>query len=173
MPLIYFMSWRSCRRFGQAFSETAAWVIGYLIATGALLALHYGGMGMVKATPDDPAAIVAIIGGFVGMGVSRYLWKRRGGHLEPVKNPLTDNRYFRAARAMVIPAKSKSKTRATTTRETTHQKQSGTQPANRSATAAKPAARTTNQTSKSSAQRWGRVIGAMLTPPDSQRRPPQ
>ena len=56
--------------------------------------LHFGGVGMISATPDDPAAVVAILGGFVGMGISRYLWKRRGGHLEPAKNPLDEQSLF-------------------------------------------------------------------------------
>ena len=188
MPLIYVMSWRSCRRFGQAFSETAAWVVGYLIATGILLALHFGGVGMISATPDDPASVVAIIGGFAGMGVSRYLWKRRGGHLEPVKNPLVDNRWFRAARAMVVPTKSKTKRKAAprpraavrpntvsapSTRSSDPKQAAAT--SNRSSAPKSAAASSSNHASgsKSSAQRWGRVLGAMISPPDSQRRPPR
>lgn len=168
MPLIYFMSWRSCRRFGQAFSETAAWVVGYLIATGILLALHFGGVGMISATPDDPAAIVAVLGGFVGMGVSRYLWKRRGGHLEPVNNPLANNRWFRAARAIVMPSKNKPKSGS---RPTSASKQrTSTASSTRTPTASQTAPKPTSGSGKSSAQRWGRVIGAMMTPPDSQRR---
>ncbi len=175
MPLIYFMSWKSCRRFGQAFSETASWVFGYLVATGILLALHFGGVGMISATPDDPMAVVCIIGGFMGMGVSRYLWKRRGGHLEPVNNPLANNRYFRAARAIVAPKKKSAKVRpqaqpkraATTT--TTRPKSAATT----SSTTSRPAAqRASTRSNKSAAQKWGRVVGAMMSPSDSQRRPP-
>lgn len=197
MPLIYFMSWRSCRRFGQAFSETASWVVGYLIGTGGLLLLHYGGVGLISATPDDPAAIVAIITGFIGMGISRYLWKRRGGHLEPVNNPLTNNRWYRAGRAMLFSGKKKSTTRTrttvkraapttpTTNRVTSTPPASPTTSTNR-VTSTPPASTTTSTTSsssptttrptttdtKSSAARWGRVVGAMMQPNSSQRRPP-
>ncbi len=175
MPLIYFMSWKSCRRFGQAFSETASWVLGYLVATGILLALHFGGVGMISATPDDPAAVVCIIGGFVGMGVSRYLWKRRGGHLEPVNNPLVNNRYFRAARAVIAPNKktAKPRTKAPANRTAASTTTPAKQTTTTSKAAPRPAAQcTTNKSNKSSAQKWGRVIGAMMTPSDSQRRPP-
>ncbi len=179
MPLIYFMSWRSCRRFGQAFSETAAWVLGYLIATGILLALHFGGVGLISATPDDPASVFAIIGGFIGMGVSRYLWKRRGGHLEPVNNPLTNNRWFRAARAMVVPTKAKSKSKAAPRQQVAVKRGTVSTPPASSTTRPAPPKQATSRAAnpssagKSSAQRWGRVLGAMLAPPDSQRRPPQ
>ena len=195
MPLIYFMSWKSCRRFGQAFSETASWVVGYFIGTGGLLLLHYGGVGMITATPDDPAAIVAVITGFIGMGFSRYLWKRRGGHLEPVNNPLTNNRWFRAARAMVFSGKKKpaarqqttvkrtttaasTPNRTTTTRTGTTPTATPTQATTRPANTAvksttRPATtRSTATPAKSNAARWGRVIGAMLQTDDSQRRPP-
>lgn len=181
IPLVYIMSWKSYRRFGQAFSETAAWVFGYLAATGILLALHYGGVSMITATPDDPAAVVCVIGGFVGMGISRYLWKRRGGHLEPVNNPLANNRYFRAARAMIFSGKKSAKTRkqAPATRpaaSTTRPRQTATtsNTAAKASTASRPAAqRTSTKSNKTSAQKWGRVVGAMMTPHDSQRRPPR
>ncbi len=189
LPLIYFMSWRSYRRFGQAFSETAAWVFGYLAATGILLALHFGGVGLISATPDDPTAVFAIVGGFIGMGISRYLWKRRGGHLEPVNNPLASlmsSRWVRGVRAMLFSGKSKSKSRSqaqfrrstttTTTTSPSSPRQSSAPQAktNPTAQANRPTAtRTTGQTGKSSAQKWGRVLGAMMTPSDSQRRPPR
>ncbi len=173
MPLIYFMSWRSCRRFGQAFSETAAWVVGYLIATGFLLTLHFGGVGMITATPDDPASVVAIIGGFIGMGVSRYLWKRRGGHLEPVNNPLANNRWFRAAKAIVVPDKSRSKSKTVPRQQSTVKRSAPPRSSTSNIPRKRTTPATTGQTNKSPAQRWGRVLGAMLTPSDSQRRPPQ
>jgi hypothetical protein len=193
MPLIYFMSWKSCRRFGQAFSETASFAVGYFVGTGILLMLHYGGVGLISATPDDPAAVVSVITGFIGMGISRYLWKRRGGHLEPVNNPLANNRYFRAGRAMLFSGKKKSTarqqatvkrttpraaapnrvapTQSTTSAPTT---QSTTRPpsaANNSATQP-TTTRTTATPNKSNAARWGRVIGAMIQTDNSQRRPP-
>ena len=172
MPLIYVMSWKSCRRFGQAFSETASWVIGYLITTGLLFALHFGGVGMISATPDDPAAVVALLGGFVGMAISRYLWKRRGGHLEPVKVPFSNSRYLRAARAIV--GNTKNSSRSAPSPKTPAKQSTTTTVPKPTATASRSAPqRTATGSSKSSAQKWGRVIGAMLTPPDSQRRPPQ
>ncbi len=202
MPLIYLMSWRSCRRFGQAFSETASWVVGYLFATAILLLLHFGGVGMISATPDDPLQIVAVVGGFIGMGISRYLWKRRGGHLEPVKHPLTDNRWFRgvsaAVKATVSSGKSAQAKRAqqrppatrsastapsaATSNTTARAATSNTAPpgaaassktAPSTAVSNKTAPRSSTAVGKSSAQKWGRVVGAMLTPPESRRRPPQ
>lgn len=181
MPLIFFISWRSCRRVGQAFSETAAWAVGYLAGTGALLALHYGGSSLVSANPDDPTAIIAVFTGFAGMWISRYFWKRRGGHLEPVNNPLTNNRWFRAARTIVTPPKKAAPMKRATTpakprpTQTTTQRSTSTT-ANRPA--AKPnAATTTNRASvkpaNANAVKVGRVIGAMLQSNNSQRRPPQ
>lgn len=173
LPLIYVLSWRSYRRFGQAFSETAAWVAGYLAGTGILLALHAGGVSLITATPDDPMAIFAIIGGFVGMGISRWLWKRRGGHLEPAWNPWVDSRWLRAARAMFKPSKKKRSKKAVARSQVTVQRSSSqavSKPRPTVKTAA-PAARP--RTGKSSAERWGRVLGAMMTPSDSHRPPRQ
>jgi hypothetical protein len=181
MPLIFFISWRSCRRVGQAFSETAAWAVGYLVGTGLLLLLHYGGSSLVSANPDDPSAIVAVLTGFVGMWISRYLWKRRGGHLEPVNNPLTNNRWFRAARSMVAPPKKAAPVKRATTPTKPRPAQTTTQ-RNTASSANRPAAKT-NQTSTAqrpatksanpNAVKLGRVIGAMLQGNDTQRRPPQ
>lgn len=183
MPLIFFISWRSCRRVGQAFSETAAWAVGYLIGTGVLLMLHYGGSSLVSATPDDPTSIIAVFTGFAGMWISRYFWKRRGGHLEPVKNPLANNRWFRAARSMVSPPKKATpvkRTRATTpTRprpaQTTTQRSTASS-AKRPATQAKQsnaAQRPATKSANPNAVKVGRVIGAMLQGNNAQRRPPQ
>lgn len=184
MPLIFFISWRSCRRIGQAFSETAAWAVGYLVGTGFLLLLHYGGSSLVSANPDDPSAVVAVLTGFIGMWISRYLWKRRGGHLEPVNNPLANNRWFRAARAIVVPQmKSASMKRAATPTkprpaQTTTQQSTARPATNRSAarpaqtsTTQRPAAKPTNTT----AVKLGRAIGAMMQSnnTNTQRRPPQ
>ncbi len=179
MPLIYIMSWRSCHRFGQAFSETASWVVGYMIATGILLMLHFGGVGMISATPDDPLQIVAVVGGFIGMAASRYLWKRRGGHLEPAKNPFTDNRWFRGARAAVKASisggKSAAAKRPQQSAPVTRQTSATSASTTAKKTSPRPAspARPSSADGKTSAQKWGRVVGAMLTPPDSRRRPPQ
>lgn len=181
MPLIYIMSWRSCHRFGQAFSETASWVIGYMISTGILLLLHFGGVGMISATPDDPLQIVAVAGGFISMAASRYLWKRRGGHLEPVKNPLTDNRWFRGVRAAVKATVSGGKSAPAKRPQQATQKDrpqrstltTGPATTNPATTKRAPSSRGSDPAQKSSAQKWGRVVGAMLTPPDSRRRPPQ
>jgi cell division septation protein DedD len=194
MPLIFFISWRSCRRVGQAFSETAAWAVGYLVGTGALLLLHYGGSSLVSANPDDPTAIIAVFTGFAGMWISRYFWKRRGGHLEPVNNPLTNNRWFRAARTIVSPPKKAAPVKRAGTpakprpTQTTAQRSTSATPNRQAATsststapnrpAAKPkTATTTNRTAakpaNANAVKIGRVIGAMLQSNNSQRRPPQ
>jgi hypothetical protein len=127
------------------------------------------------------------------MGISRYLWKRRGGHLEPVNNPLANNRYFRAGRAMLFSGKKKSIARQqatvkrTTPRAAAPNRDAPTQPttsapttqsttrppsaANNSATQP-TTTRTAATPNKSNAARWGRVIGAMIQTDNSQRRPP-
>jgi hypothetical protein len=181
MPLIFFISWRSCRRVGQAFSETAAWALGYLVGTGGLLLLHYGGSSLVSANPDDPTAIIAVLTGFIGMWISRYLWKRRGGHLEPVNNPLTNNRWFRAVRAVVSPQKKSTPVTRTTTPTKSRPAQttaktstppSASRPAPKTSTtntSARPAAKSANP----NAVKLGRAIGAMLQGNNTQRRPPQ
>lgn len=87
IPLIYFMSWRSCRDFGQAITETAAWIVGYLATAALIVALNVTSFNWVSDAPDGPGVMLALIGGFVGMGVSRYLWKRRGGHLNRKQVP--------------------------------------------------------------------------------------
>lgn len=81
VPLVYFLSWKSCRSFGQAMSETAAWAFAYLATVGVVLTLHLWHITLVSLAPDNPGSAVALVGGFVGMGISRWLWKRRGGHL--------------------------------------------------------------------------------------------
>ncbi|HVB65458.1 MAG TPA: hypothetical protein VNE17_12050 [Nitrolancea sp.] len=195
MPLIFFMSWKSCRRVGQAFSETASWAVGYFVGTGILLMLHYGGVGLISATPDDPAAIVSVITGFIGMGFSRYLWKRRGGHLEPINHPIANSRYVRAGRAMLFSGKKKpvarqqatvkrtttpaaTPNRVATDRPTTTTSAATTQSTTRppstanNSTTRPTTSRSTATPGKSNAARWGRVIGAMIQTDDSQRRPP-
>lgn len=87
VPLIFIMSWRFCRNFGQAVSETAAWIAGYLVTAGIIILLNIGSTNLMMADrPDSPAALVALLGGFVGMYISHRLWKRRGGHLNQKPN---------------------------------------------------------------------------------------
>jgi len=181
MPLIFFISWRSCRRVGQAFSETAAWAVGYLVGTGLLLLLHYGGSSLVSANPDDPSALVAVLTGFLGMWVSRYLWKRRGGHLEPVHNPLANNRWFRAARAIVVHQRKAAPVKRAATHTKPHPAQTTAQRSTSSA-ASRPSAKTNTTTAtnrsatkpaNANAVKLGRVIGAMMQSNNTQRRPPQ
>lgn len=181
MPLIFFISWRSCRRIGQAFSETAAWAIGYMVGTGLLLLLHYGGSDLVSANPDDPSAIIAVLTGFAGMWISRYLWKRRGGHLEPVNNPLTNSRWVRAARTIVSPPKKAAPVKRTTTPTKPRPAQTTTQ-RNTPPASNRPAAKTSTTTAtkrtaakpaNTNAVKLGRAIGAMMQSNDTQRRPPQ
>src|SRR5690606_26811817 len=92
VPLILLMSWRTCRSLGQAISETAAWAAGYLGTAGVIVIANWGNIDIIRDRPDSPGSALAILGGFVGMGISRYLWKRRGGHLN--RKP---NRWLQAA----------------------------------------------------------------------------
>ena len=172
VPLIVVLSWRFSHRIGQAFNETAAWVLGYLWTAGVILLLDYGGSDLVSATPNDPGAMLAIIGGFVGMWVSPRRWKRRGGHLEPV-----DNRFTRAWRAMrSAPPVSKPKAGGTSSSSAvTRGSQSivdaewrdaagerlraGSQTA---ADVSRNAAHALRATSAKSGNRWARALAAML-----------
>jgi hypothetical protein len=96
IPLIYVLSWRTSRNYRQAFRETVAWCVGYLAAAGLVLLSNYASsFSSISGLPDNPAALVAIAGGFIGMGISRYRWKRRGGHLQQ-----SSNRWVRALEAM-------------------------------------------------------------------------
>jgi hypothetical protein len=83
VPVIFLLSWRMTRRWGQALNETVAWIVGYLATAGVLWLTDVGGLDLVETRPNSPGAIFAILGGFLGMLVSRWRWKRRGGHLEP------------------------------------------------------------------------------------------
>lgn len=95
IPIIYILSWRTCHNLQQALKETVAWSLGYLITGGGLLLLSFGnGLDLVSISPGGPAEIIAILGGFAGMAISRILWKRRGGHLRP-----SSNRWLRAITA--------------------------------------------------------------------------
>lgn len=87
VPLIYYMSWRSYRAWGQAVSETAAWVVGYLATAGLIMLLNWGNFRLISDAPDGPGYVVAVVGGFGAMALSRYLWKRRGGHLNRKEIP--------------------------------------------------------------------------------------
>lgn len=95
VPLVFLLSWKTCHRFGQAVNETASWILGYLLTAGFIWLTDIGGVDIISANPIGPGAAVAYSGGFVGMIVSRYRWKRRGGHLQPA-----DDRLSRAIRAM-------------------------------------------------------------------------
>lgn len=95
IPIIYLLSWRTCRNLGQAFQETVAWSVGYLLTGGVLLLMSYGNwLNLATGRPDNPGALIAILGGFGGMTISRIVWKRRGGHLKP-----SSNRWIRAINA--------------------------------------------------------------------------
>ncbi len=95
IPIIYILSWRTCRNLGQAFQETVAWCAGYLITGGVLLLMSYGNwLDLVSGRPDQPGALIAMLGGFGGMLISRIVWKRRGGHLRQ-----SSNRWIRAFNA--------------------------------------------------------------------------
>jgi hypothetical protein len=95
IPIIYILSWRTCRNLRQAFQETVAWCVGYLITGGVLLLMSYGNwLDLVSGRPDQPGALIAILGGFGGMLISRTVWKRRGGHLKQ-----SSNRWIRAFNA--------------------------------------------------------------------------
>lgn len=85
-PLIFVLSWRMTRRIGQALNETVAWTIGYFGTAGLLWLTDFGGLDLIEARPNSPGALIALGGGFAGMVISRWQWKRRGGHLEPRRN---------------------------------------------------------------------------------------
>jgi hypothetical protein len=79
IPLIYFLGWWQTGSLRQAFNGTIAWIIAFSICALTLLALDVGGFSGLTATPDSPAAAIAILGGFIGMWISNYRWRRRGG----------------------------------------------------------------------------------------------
>ncbi|MDW7981868.1 MAG: hypothetical protein RMH81_03515 [Thermomicrobium sp.] len=83
VPFIFVLAWRMTRRLGQAFNETVAWIVGYFATAGVLWLVDLGGLELVDTRPSSPGALLAVLGGFIGMAVSRWRWKRRGGHLEP------------------------------------------------------------------------------------------
>src|SRR5579884_2469302 len=102
MALIFFLAWRQSRRLGQAFADTAAWVIGYLGTYSAIVVLHFGRPSMVSLNPESLWTIVPIFGGFVAMKVSHWLWRRRGGHLQPAVHPFAAKHWIRALRAALF-----------------------------------------------------------------------
>lgn len=107
IPIIYILSWRTCHSLRQAFQETVAWCIGYFITGGVLLLLSYGNwLDLVSGRPDQPGELIAILGGFAGLVISRILWKRRGGHLKS-----SSNRWVRAINAARSSEVSKARTR--------------------------------------------------------------
>ncbi len=194
LPLIGLMSWRTCRSIGQAFNETVAWVVGYLVTAGALLALHVGHPALVSVEPDDLPAVFPFIGGFVGMGVARYLWKRRGGHLKAKRRgslAQAAGRAYRASRATGVKPPgptppSPTETPTSTTGGKTGTTSSGVEQWARAAGRAYGAMRsggasaskkaTPSSPSTGSTNKWaratGRAIGAMLAG-DQRKRPPQ
>lgn len=90
VPLIFVLSWRTTRRFGQALNETVAWVVGYFATAGILWLADFGGMELVDTRPNGPGALIAVLGGFAGMLISRWRWKRRGGPLAPRRDVVRD-----------------------------------------------------------------------------------
>ena len=102
---IYFLAWRQCRRIGQAIAETAAWIVGYLGTYVILVVLHFGRPSLVSLSPESFSFVFAVIGGFVVMKLSHWLWRRRGGHLEPVKHPFAAKHWMRALRAALFGGK--------------------------------------------------------------------
>ena len=104
IPLIYFLGWWQTGSFRQALNGTIAWIIAFSAVALALLAMDVGGFSGMTATPDSPAAAIAILGGFIGMWISNYIWRRRGG--DPERKP---GKWERSARAMLGMDKKKPK----------------------------------------------------------------
>lgn len=153
---IYFLAWRQCRRMGQAIAETAAWIVGYLATYVLLVVLHFGHPGLVSLSPESFSFVFAVIGGFITMKLSHWLWRRRGGHLEPAKHPFAAKHWVRAARAMLLGGKPRP-------------------PRPGSAAAAPRAATTTTTSTRQPARprqtnRWVRVARAMLDTESSRGR---
>ena len=105
VPLIYFLGWWQTGSLRQAFNGTIAWILGYAVAAGSILALDVGGYDFVRATPDSPGAALAILGGFIGMWISNIIWRSRGG--DPVREPGKWERSFRAMMGKEKPKKRK------------------------------------------------------------------
>ncbi|HUZ02947.1 MAG TPA: hypothetical protein VMU89_21605 [Thermomicrobiaceae bacterium] len=162
VPLVYFLSWKSCRSFGQAMSETAAWAFGYLATVGVVLAFHVWHITLVNLAPDNPGSAVALVGGFAGMGISRWLWKRSGGHLrrrQPIPWVRLIGRSFHAMRG---------------TRTRTGSTPTPPGAARSAAPITKPAV-TVADIQKAMSSKWVRssvrAIGAMLDSPNTGKRP--
>jgi hypothetical protein len=96
IPLIYFLGWWQTGSLRQAFNGTIAWILAFSAVALALLFLDVGGFSGLSATPESPAAAIAILAGFVGMWISNYLWRRRGG--DPIRKP---GKWERSMRAML------------------------------------------------------------------------
>lgn len=181
VPLIFFMSWRSCRSVGQAFSETAAWAAGYLGTAGIIVLANWGNVDLIQDRPDSPGAAMAILGGFVGMGISRYLWKRRGGHLKRNPNRWAQavSRSYKAMRTSPKPAERPvaAPRPATRSNPATSSTGHGSAPV-RSRGATESVARELGHSPtvrKAMGNRWVRgsvrAVGAMFSDPTSKKRP--
>jgi hypothetical protein len=107
IPLIYFLGWWQTGSLRQALNGTIAWIIAFSAVALTLLAMDVGGFSGMTATPDSPAAAIAILGGFIGMWISNYIWRRRGG--DPVRKHGKLERSFRAMFGMNGKKKSKKK----------------------------------------------------------------
>lgn len=193
VPLILLMSWRTCRSLGQAISETAAWAAGYLGTAGVIVIANWGNIDIIRDRPDSPGSALAILGGFVGMGISRYLWKRRGGHLNRKPNRWVQamSRSVQAMRATPS-ANGKAAAPARKTAPAKRPAATSTTPAAKAkstTTAKRSTAPRTGGTIESTARELGRnpnvrkavnnrwvrgsvrAIGAMLEQPDPKKRP--
>jgi hypothetical protein len=107
IPLVYFLGWWQTGSLRQAFNGTIAWIVAFSAVALALLALDVGGFSGMTATPDSPAAGIAILGGFIGMWISNYVWRRRGG--DPERKQGKWERSIRAMLGMDKKKKSKKK----------------------------------------------------------------
>ena len=177
VAVIYFVAWRQCRRFGQAFTETAAWIAGYLGTFVILTVAHVGRPDLVSLAPESWEVVLPIGGGFIVMKLSHWLWRRRGGHLEPAKNPFAIKHWARALGAMFFGGKAKQSAArrtaqprsatspaVTTTARTARPPASAAQPTGTAtpSTSVIVARRAAAATRSAQSSRWARVARAML-----------
>jgi hypothetical protein len=133
IPLIYFLGWWQTGSLRQAFNGTVAWIIAYAIVAGTLLILDIGGLSGMTATPDSPAAGIAILGGFIGMWISNYFWRRRGG--DP---PRKMGKWERSFRAIIGKDKKKKKKKRPAMQQPAPQQQMPPPPTQQQPVAAAP-----------------------------------